>query len=328
MTPLLQRWACLAALTLAGLTAPWDAAAAPCARAKTLRDIEATRKAALKAFQEMDDADFSMYVDRTLEIIDCLEEPLAPADAARLHELLVLDAFFLDDLEGARRSLQSAINAIEGYQLPADLVPEGHPLRPMFDEVRAQAEAPGLPLADETFRVTVDGTEADRIPTDRPVLLQRLDVTGAVLETRYVDPGGALPDWAPLQTPAQEAPPPAEPTEAWDEAPTSTGEGGRWWPYVTAGGVSAALAVSGGVFYGLTLNTYNQNDVATDPSMRGYYADELYPRFVTSVVLGVAGGIGIAATGALAWRKQRRAASVAVLPAPGGAAVMTLSWRR
>ncbi len=254
-----MRWI-LPALTLTALALSSPGAAAECVRPSTLRDIDIAREAALDGFRELDQARFSTYVDRSLALVACLEEPLEASGAARFHELMTLDAFVREDNVAAVHSIRAALAADPAYALPDDLIPTDHPLRFQYDLARTLAAEAGMRLTGaEAEWVSVDGAPADEVPVDRPVLLQRMDTDGKVVETAYLTTGAALPDWAPvlregvlregMLEAGDQGPPPPAPPLAVKVAPASQTTAERSRPPVGLIATTAGLGlITGGLY--------------------------------------------------------------------------------
>jgi len=280
-------------------------AAAECIRPATLKDIEIARDAAIKAFRDMDQALFSTFVDRTAVLVNCLSEPLSPQDAAHFHELMMLDAFVREDDTAATYAIRSALAADPAYALPDDLIEEDHPLRLVYRIARTLATASGMRLTgEESEWVTIDGSrEAEvPVPTDRPIVIQRMDAQGLVMATRFLQAGDQLPAWASVQG----APPPtaATPDPALAPAPkaspkervNTTGQRPLGLLLATAG-----LGVATGSFYALAANRSNQfHDEATPGSDKEQLANQANALTWAWIGTGV-GTVGLGTALVITW---------------------------
>ena len=78
-------------------------------------------------------------------------------------------------------SLRSVIAAAPGYQLSADLAPDGHPLRLYFSIAEGAQPVPAEPLPPQREGwLAIDGATSSGWPVDRPYLVQSFERGGDV----------------------------------------------------------------------------------------------------------------------------------------------------
>ena len=153
------------------------------------------------AWVVMDRASFEQATLQRRELLACLDEPLGPDLAIRLH----LHEALAWSLERRTDLSQAAFRAIltlhPDWELPLDVAPEQHRLRQEFAQLRRQELGdPRQPFFNPGGEgaLMVDGVEADSVPSDRPFVVQVLDDTGAVAHSHYFTPGsdaGVGPSW-------------------------------------------------------------------------------------------------------------------------------------
>jgi hypothetical protein len=153
-------------------------------------------------------------------MLDCLDAPVSPADAAAYHRLMALAAFTTSrDL--AKLEFHAARRLEPGYAIPAEVAPSGHPLVLFYDE--AASVDPGalqVIYPPSNTYVVVDGVRGAQRAQGVPVILQLVSDDGRVMETNYLLPNEGLPSWSmsPLDIPPTVAG--VRPTLRWSAAAT------------------------------------------------------------------------------------------------------------
>lgn len=169
----------------------------------TAADLGADLSQATGSFTTMDAAGFSAGHSAAIEDLSCMQEQLAPADAAVIHRVEAFAGFLGRDAETVKAAFRASIAIQPAYQLPTNLAPPGSPLDQRYAEAR---QAP----ASATMRVQppggatlyVDGTRSNLVPTERPAVLQLVGPSGTVDWTGWVRDLASAPEWA--RTPAAE----------------------------------------------------------------------------------------------------------------------------
>ncbi len=217
------------ALALAALLCTPGLARAECEQSVQRADIALGAQAAIEAFRQLDRDGFAAGRDQLLAGLPCLAEPLQPGDAASVHGLMALSAFLDKDDGASVANLHAALRSDPGFDLPADLFPDGHPLRLHLQVARSLQPGVLRPLpVPSDGAVTVDGAEASHAPGDRPSLLQWTAAELEVRDTRYLTVGGPMPDWGPVPE-LPDAPPDRR-------------------PWALVGGAGASALAAGGLY--------------------------------------------------------------------------------
>ncbi len=208
------------------------ARAADCPAGTGLADLHAELRAAEAAFGGMDLDGFAAHHGRAASLLPCLDEPVAPADAAAVHRVEALAAFMAEDRAGTVASFRAAAALDPSWRLDEALAPPGHPLREQLETARVLPPSPRVDLGETgELVIRVDGTRDVGRPTDQPTVLQGLTPEGAIAGTSLVGIGAPLPGWVPTG--------PARPRT---DAATADRKGPRWvlLAPTAAAGVGAA----------------------------------------------------------------------------------------
>jgi hypothetical protein len=248
------------------------AQAQDCAEATTSAQLDDTLNAAEAAWTKADEAGFLLRMEEAVLLLPCVAEPLEPSMAARYHRDLGLWLFASQQPDMAQAAFAAARRVEPEASLPAELAPEGHPVRKLFD-----ASTPGDASQDAprpaTGQVLFDGSTGDR-PVLESTIFQ-LEADGAASLTRYLRPDAALPEYP-----------------IW-VAPPETGPQG--WHFAVGAGVLAAA--SGGMM----LAAKNTHDTfIDDPPANKDDLDALYSRnrglsTGSAILAGTAGAMGVVA---------------------------------
>ncbi len=208
------------ALLIASPAQAWGSCEEPSQRADVALGVEQ----ATQAFRQLDREGFAAYRDRLIAVLPCLAEPLQPGDAASIHGLMALSAFLDKDDGGSVASLHAAVRSDPTFDLPAELFPDGHPLRLHLQVARSLQPGALRPLPQPAQgELSVDGVFATHAPGDRPSVLQwTVELTPR--DTLYLVAGEPMPPWGPVPR----------------------GDQRRPWGLVTAAGVGVAAA--GGLY--------------------------------------------------------------------------------
>jgi hypothetical protein len=146
------------------------------------------------AFAAMDAPGFDAAMADARSSFECQVDPLTPILCADWHRVLALDAFLQDDASNTVQSFHAALNTTPGYDLPATIAPQGHPLRAQFEQAKLMAPGGTLDLEPPSEGwLLVDGQRSTTAPAGRPFVFQRFDAEGSVVETLYVELGAPMP---------------------------------------------------------------------------------------------------------------------------------------
>jgi hypothetical protein len=197
---------------------------AACSAPTSPVDVQRAVRAAEDAFGALDAAAFRSASEAADQALVCLDAPLTPPDAAAVHRMHALVAFFAGDHSGAAVSFQAMLAVEPGWQPSAALAQVGTDVA----AARALAPSPMVPVPDTDGYVQIDGLRAAEYPSGRPFVAQGFDDGGAVRGTAYVVAG---------------APFPAGLVPRSEPAPAAHGVRGARIGLVAGGGALAAVSV-------------------------------------------------------------------------------------
>jgi hypothetical protein len=173
--------------------------AAPiCPDGSSLDAFKAFARDGERAFAEMDLLALTRSRDAALAVIPCISEPVPVPVAADFHRLMALAAFTAGRERRVLAEFHAARRLVPGYEVPRDVVPEGHPLLALYaasttaDEGELDAAIP--PLGGW---VVVDGIRGATRPQGISTIVQAFGSDGALVESRYLAAGEPTPAWGP-----------------------------------------------------------------------------------------------------------------------------------
>jgi len=141
------------------------------------------------------DLDVEGFQQATVEVdylVPCLDEPLPPAEAARLHRLRGIGYHSTQRTEAATAAFRAARAAHPEWEPPTELFPEGFELRTLYLD-QPTATSPGHRLPRPAGGdLWVDGQPARSLPTDASALVQVV-VDRHVQSTTYLLPDEPVP---------------------------------------------------------------------------------------------------------------------------------------
>jgi len=178
---------------------------AACPDGTTRFDLDQALDAGRTSFRSGDLLKYGTARMKAFAALDCLVEPLEPGDAGMFHLVIAGGAWLEQEDDVALVALRSAY-AIDGWLPPDDFAPEGSGFNSIVDAAR-EAGAGGTRgiLVPAHGQITVDGTQTEFAPVDRPAILQEILFDGAIRRTYYLQADAPLPGWA---DPANAPPPP------------------------------------------------------------------------------------------------------------------------
>ncbi len=173
------------------------AGAAECPRKFDTTEILEAANASEKAFMKVDKPAFLTSRSDVEARTACASEILSPSAQARIHRVATLGAFLDGRMDRVPIALSGLFAAEPGHQIPASLLPDGHPIRNLVPSAMAYLrDDPGVELPKPAGGwIEADGAHALRAATQRSSLLQQLDSQGVVLVTHYRWPDEAGFDW-------------------------------------------------------------------------------------------------------------------------------------
>ena len=168
------------------------ARAADCPEPVDLARLEATLGVAEQRWREADEDALFGDMAKVFEDLNCLDEPITPALAARAHVDAGLWFAFIDKPEQATLAFASAKLADPDARIPDDLIPASHPSRTLFQDAQASDGTTKLPRALDG-KLYLDGRVGTQRPELRPVYLQY--VSDEQVISAYLQGDKALPDY-------------------------------------------------------------------------------------------------------------------------------------
>jgi hypothetical protein len=196
------------------------AAAAPCESRVSRAGIGLGLAEAQTAFAELDIERFNAAEQSLRAQVPCLRDALMPSDVAQLHVVDALAAFRDERDDRVVNAWRSVVAAEPGFEPDPAVIPAGHPLRAHFQLARGLGDGATVRLAATSGELwRVDGRPTEVLPTDRPMIAQRVGGDGAVLATAWLSGDEERPSWLVLDLPpvavvmAPASPAPEEPEE-------------------------------------------------------------------------------------------------------------------
>jgi len=262
---------------LAAVVAWSGAAVAGCDSSETTNeDVVVALEKAMVSYGDLDIPAFRESVGELVSLVECLEESIARPTAAEFHRVQGLAAF-LDHDEQLCRQRFAAARAIEpDYDFPVNIVPDGNPVLRYYRVLDPnQGAKTTLPYPAEGS-IRLDGTPRLERHPDLPVIFQRMDEGGAVVETLVLGPGVSPPTYE-----VGKAPRPVSANRTLKRA------------LLVAGG--GALLAAGGVYgaaYG-SRNSFKKNNTELSPTELQRAIKRNHTLVYTSAAVGVVGlGLG------------------------------------
>lgn len=168
-----------------------------CEEPTTLTELTELSSKAEQAFAQLDLENLLVYSTRArAEVLPCLGETLTMSAAASFHRLMALEAFANENESRAVAELHASRRLQPGYVFPKDVAYEGHPLLDLYARAATVSDGkPEIVYPPEGGCVTVDSVRDAPRPSETPVIIQVYRPSGEILETRYLQPGEALPMW-------------------------------------------------------------------------------------------------------------------------------------
>lgn len=167
--------------------------------AATVADFRAAARAGEQAFSRLDEAGLNAARDAALALVPCLEEKVPLPVAADFHRLMALAAFVEGDEQQVLAEFHAARRLVPGYEVPAAVAPEGHPLQQLYGwSEDADEGAPDPTIPPVGGYVVVDGVRSAPRPRGISNIVQVFDADDALVESRYLAAGAETPRWGPL----------------------------------------------------------------------------------------------------------------------------------
>jgi hypothetical protein len=166
---------------------------AECERPFTSAELIEAADIAERRFANQDPPGFDEAQATVHERLGCTKDPLSPIDVIRVQRVMALSGFFAGDEARMRAAVGAMVRVDVTARFPEEVVPRGHRLDRLLDELAGSPNGEGPMLA--TFSdgwIEVNGAYAPNVDGSVACTLQRLDNQGQVLDTRYWQPGESL----------------------------------------------------------------------------------------------------------------------------------------
>ena len=167
-----------------------------CEDRRDAQEFFAATSAAESAFASLDEEGLRSAHDTSLEILMCLQGEVQGMMAAAFHRTTAMVAFLEGDRDRVLHEFNRARLLHLGYEIPARVAPEGHPLWLLYQEAKTMGEGQlqrGIPPADGWL--VVDGVRNGARPLDADVVVQVYTMDGELQETVFLAAGDDMPAW-------------------------------------------------------------------------------------------------------------------------------------
>ncbi len=165
----------------------------------TTAELTASLAAAEAAYASLDLEGFRASVATASQQLACLEESLGRVEAATVHRVHALEHYVSQDPDAALAALRSALSAWSGAAPSSSIAPQGNPLHDLIVQAREAGGGEDTPMPPAApLSLWVDGAVSEQRPTDRPYVLQAIEVDGAVAWSGYQAATEPPPDWVSL----------------------------------------------------------------------------------------------------------------------------------
>ena len=187
----------LCATIALSLLAPQVATAA-CQESTTTLQLAQTVDIGIDAFGQLDaDALLTQSSIARTDILPCMGEKLTRQEAASFHRLMALEAFINSNDTRVTSELHASLRLDPGYRFPEDVIDSGHPLIALYEEAASAPDGEAEPVYPPVGGyVLVSGVRNAARYSETPVIIQVYGPGDLLMETRYIQPGEALPKWS------------------------------------------------------------------------------------------------------------------------------------
>ncbi len=167
-------------------------AQAACDRAGLPPLLEDLRQAE-QAHADLDIPRLQAEADQALAAARCLDRVVPTGAAARLHRVVGLDAFTLQERDRATRAFAAARSVDPSFDYPVSQIPAGHPLRTYYAALPLDAGTTAEVHVGAGLRLYFDGQASTQRPLSWPSVAQVVGRDGEVISTTYLWPDDPLP---------------------------------------------------------------------------------------------------------------------------------------
>lgn len=231
---------------------------ADCPKTYTTPDLLEAADSADAHFVRLDAEGFSASRAALEQRLACTTDTLDGSTMGRIHRVEALGAFIDGKPERVPQALAGLISADPGHQLPADLVPLGHPVRAALAPASALLRDDiGVPMPRlPSGWIEVDVAPKPAAPGNRAAVLQQIDDQGAVVASHYRWPDEAGFAWVVVQ----KGPSIATATPVSMPAPRADHTPSRWAHRAPLLGAAVASLATSGALYAIASQKHSEFD--------------------------------------------------------------------
>ena len=169
---------------------------AACVHTAYLSEIEDLADKAEQEYPAMDAGSFVEVSGKLLQSVECLEEPMRPETAARVHRIVALRARVAEgNIDAARMAFAASRKLDDRYTFPKDMIGPRDP-----ENIDYTAIPTSMRVTEEVRRpiegnIRFDGQPGRERPVNWPTIYQRFEAGGSLAESKYLWPGDKLPGY-------------------------------------------------------------------------------------------------------------------------------------
>lgn len=130
------------------------------------------------------------------QILPCLTDILTIRDAAAFHRLMALEAFINGDNSRTIAELHASLKLEPGFSFSEEVAGIGHPILALYSAAAFAQDGEAEPVFPPKggYAMVAGVRNAPRYELT-PAIVQVFSIADELLETRYVQPGEAMPKW-------------------------------------------------------------------------------------------------------------------------------------
>ncbi len=171
---------------------------AACQENTTTLQLEQAIDIGVEAFGRLDtDTLLTQASKARMDILPCVSEKLTRQQAAAFHRLMAMEAFINGNDDRAIAEFHSSLRLDPGYHFPETIVDSGNPLLALYESAASAPDGEAEPVYPPVGGyVMVSGVRNAPRYSDTPAIVQVYGPGDLLMETRYIQPGEALPKWS------------------------------------------------------------------------------------------------------------------------------------
>lgn len=171
-------------------------AAEPCTTLFSVADFFAANAKGEVAFSDLDEEGLEAAYLESKEALSCMQGEIQGMMAASFHRMTGMQAFVAGDRERVLQEFNRARLLHQGYAIPDNVAPKGHPLKVLYQESKTMGEGElqrGIP--PDGGWLVVDGVRSGARPVAADVFIQVYTLDGIRQETVFLRAGEFMPAW-------------------------------------------------------------------------------------------------------------------------------------